>query len=148
MIARQALRSFTLLAASSSPYASSAATAFSVAMAAARFGPPTIPNETATAVQGLEPAALWSHFAALSSIPRPSRKEAAVLKYITGYANSKGLKWTQDEAGNIVVFRPGSGGGENAPPVIIQGHVDMVTEKNQDTVHDFDTDPILLKRLE
>ena len=112
------------------------------------FAPPVhVPNETAEAISGLSPPAVWSHFAALSSIPRPSGKEEAVLAYVKGFAASKGLRWTQDARGNLCVFRPGSGGGEDAKPVIIQGHVDMVTEKNQNTEHNFDTDPIILQRL-
>lgn len=114
---------------------------------AACFAPPTVPNETAEAISGLSPPEVWSHFAALSSIPRPSGKEEAVLTYVKGFAESNGLRWTQDAKGNLCVFRPGSGGGEDAQPVIIQGHVDMVTEKNQNTQHNFDTDPIILQRL-
>lgn len=131
--------------------AAAAASASSVGAAAARltspcFAPP-VPNETTEAVRGLSPPEVWSHFAALSSIPRPSGKEEAVLAYVKGFAESKGLRWTQDARGNLCVFRPGSGGGEEAKPVIVQGHVDMVTEKNQNTEHNFDTDPIILQRL-
>ena len=123
-----------------------AAAASASSLAAACFAP-SVPNETAEAIKGLSPPEVWSHFAALSSIPRPSGKEEAVLTYVKGFAESKGLRWTQDARGNLCVFRPGSGGGEEAKPVIIQGHVDMVTEKNQNTEHNFDTDPIILQRL-
>lgn len=127
--------------------AASASAAAAAAASSACFAPP-VPNETSEAVRGLCPPEVWSHFAALSSIPRPSGKEEAVLAYVKGFAESKGLRWTQDARGNLCVFRPGSGGGEEAKPVIIQGHVDMVTEKNQNTKHNFDTDPIILQLME
>lgn len=98
-----------------------------------------------TVVEGLEPRRLWSHFAAISAIPRASKHEAAVLEHIKTIAAEKGLTWKQDAAGNMVVRSPGRGSGLNAPPVIIQGHVDIVTEKNTDTSHDFLTDPIQLR---
>lgn len=99
------------------------------------------------ALDGLEPAGLWSFFAQLSSIPRPSKQEEKVLAWLKEFAETRGLKWKQDAVGNIVICRPGSrGGGEAAPAVIIQGHVDMVTEKNADNQHDFTRDPIRLVR--
>lgn len=96
------------------------------------------------ALEGLEPANLWSLFAELSSIPRPSKHEGRVIEWLKAFAKDRTLDCVQDAVGNLVIRRPGSGGGENAPPVIIQGHVDMVTEKNAETVHDFMTDPIRL----
>jgi dipeptidase D len=75
-----------------------------------------------------------------------SKHEGAILSLLKSVAGSHGLAWTQDAAGNLLIKAPGRGVGEHAPPVLIQGHVDMVTEKNQATVHDFLTDPIALKR--
>ena len=98
------------------------------------------------ALDGLEPANLWSLFAELSSIPRPSKHEEHVIEWLKSFAAERKLECVQDAVGNLVIRRPGTGGGENAPPVIIQGHVDMVTEKNADTPHDFMTDPIRLVR--
>ncbi|KAI3439136.1 hypothetical protein D9Q98_001544 [Chlorella vulgaris] len=98
------------------------------------------------ALQGLQPEALWRHFGELSKIPRPSKHEDRVLDWLKAFAHERGLKWQQDGVGNIVIRRPGSGGGEGAPPVIIQGHVDMVCEKNADVAHDFMADPIRLVR--
>ena len=100
----------------------------------------------ASAVAGLEPAALWNNFAALSRIPRPSKQEEQVLAWLKEFADTRSLEWQQDEVGNIVVRRPGSGGGESAPVVVIQSHVDMVCEKNSDVEHDFGRDPIRLLR--
>lgn len=107
----------------------------------------TVPVENVQAIQDLQPLDVWKHFSVLSSIPRPSKQEDAVLEYIQSIAESRGLEWTQDKIGNLAVFVPGVGPhGTTAAPVIIQGHVDMVTEKNQKTVHDFTKDPILLQR--
>lgn len=107
-----------------------------------------VPAETLEAVKGLQPEPLWSQFAILSSIPRPSKKEDDVIEYIRSFANERNLKWKQDSIGNLVVFHPGTGKGKDAPAVILQGHVDMVTEKNAETKHDFDKDPILLRKFE
>jgi dipeptidase D len=68
----------------------------------------------------------------------------SVLAWLKAFADDRGLAWTQDTVGNIVIRRPGSGGGQDAPPVVIQGHVDMVCEKNAGTAHDFAADPIRL----
>ena len=100
----------------------------------------------ASAVAGLEPAALWMNFEALSRIPRPSKQEEQVLAWLKAFADARELKWQQDKTGNIIVRRPGSGGGEAAPGVVIQSHVDMVCEKNSDVDHDFSRDPIRLLR--
>jgi len=95
----------------------------------------------------LEPQSLWSQFAAISSIPRPSKKEDAVLSYIKTFAEKRNLSWKQDAVGNLVVFHPGNGNGKSASAVVIQGHVDMVTEKNSESSHNFETDPILLRQF-
>lgn len=98
------------------------------------------------ALEGLEPRSLWRYFGELSSIPRPSKHEGKVLSWLKRFAEDRGLRWEQDSTGNLCIYRPGSGGGEMAPPVILQGHIDMVTEKNADVEHDFMNDPIRLKR--
>eukprot|EP00586_Coscinodiscus_wailesii_P013007 CAMPEP_0172497720 /NCGR_PEP_ID=MMETSP1066-20121228/104130_1 /TAXON_ID=671091 /ORGANISM="Coscinodiscus wailesii, Strain CCMP2513" /LENGTH=530 /DNA_ID=CAMNT_0013270651 /DNA_START=154 /DNA_END=1746 /DNA_ORIENTATION=+ len=108
----------------------------------------TIPPGNIKAIADLEPQALWSQFATLSSIPRPSKQEEAVLSYIKSFADERNLQWKQDAVGNLVVFHPGCGQGKDAPAIIIQGHVDMVTEKNNDSQHNFETDPILLRRFQ
>ena len=90
----------------------------------------------------LKPALLWKHFDEIRKIPHCSKNEKAIGGYILDYAESKGLKSKQDEAGNIVVSVPATPGHENAPIVVLQGHLDMVCEKNSDVEHDFDKDPI------
>lgn len=98
------------------------------------------------ALDGLEPETLWQMFATLSSIPRPSFHEGKVIEWLKDFAEERKLSWEQDEAGNMVIRHPGTMEGRQAAPVIIQGHVDMVTEKNDSVEHDFFRDPIKLIR--
>ncbi|MCB2206593.1 aminoacyl-histidine dipeptidase [bacterium] len=90
----------------------------------------------------LEPKSLWRHFHGLAQVPRPSKKEEKVLAYLKKLLTDLGYAYEQDDTGNIVVRKPATPGHENAPMVLIQGHVDMVCEKNKDTDFDFDNDPI------
>lgn len=93
-------------------------------------------------ITDLEPALIWGYFNDILQIPRPSKKEGQILKYLIDFANERGLEYNQDSAGNIVIKKNGSTGYENAPTVILQSHVDMVCEKNSNVVHDFEKDPI------
>ena len=95
-----------------------------------------------TTIADLEPKAVWKHFAALAAIPRASEKEAAARDYVLSVAGSLGLESGQDEAGNTIVRKPARPGREGAVPAALQGHLDMVCEKNEGTAHNFDTDPI------
>jgi len=88
-------------------------------------------------LQNLKPLHLWRHFNEISSIPRPSKHEQRVLNYIKNIGLNLGLPVSSDAKGNLLVKCPGINGGEGAKPILIQSHVDMVTEKNEDTVHDF-----------
>ncbi len=90
----------------------------------------------------LQPEALWRHFHGITRVPRPSKKEVKILDYLKKVISDLGYDFVQDETGNIVVRKPATPGYENAPTVLIQGHVDMVCEKNKGTDHDFDNDPI------
>jgi dipeptidase D len=92
----------------------------------------------------LQPEALWRHFEALTAIPRASEKEAAARDYVLAQAARLGLETVQDAVGNVVVRKPARPGRENAVMAVLQGHLDMVCEKNEGTVHNFDTDPIQL----
>lgn len=98
------------------------------------------------ALQGLEPKSLWAFFEGLSRIPRPSKAETRVMDWLKEFAEQRQLAWQQDAVGNVVIKRPGSGGGEASPTVVIQGHCDMVCEKNSDVEHDFYKDAIRLVR--
>ena len=95
-------------------------------------------------VEGLKPEIIWKHFETLTKIPRPSKHEGKILAYIKKFANERHFEIREDATGNIVVLRPGSGSGKNAPTIIIQSHVDMVCEKNRDSQHDFMNDPLKL----
>ncbi len=98
------------------------------------------------ALANLEPEALWKHFDKLAAIPRASTKEAAARDYIRTLAAKLGLECVQDAAGNLVVRKPARPGRESAPMALLQGHLDMVCEKNEGTAHNFDTDPIKVIR--
>src|ERR1039457_3262596 len=97
-----------------------------------------------TVMENVEPQSLWRHFEALSAIPRASEKEEAARSYVLAQAARLGLESTTDRVGNVVVRKPARPGREAAVPAALQGHLDMVCEKNEGTVHNFDTDPIRL----
>jgi hypothetical protein len=99
-----------------------------------------------TAIQDLEPKSLWKHFEAIAAIPRASGKEAAAREYVLAQAARLGLPAIQDKAGNVIVRKPARPGREGAASAALQGHLDMVCEKNEGTDHNFDTDPIRLVR--
>ncbi len=90
----------------------------------------------------LQPSILWNHFDALRRIPRPSGHEEAVMAHLRSWAEAHGLKHRTDAVGNLVIYVPGTKGREKAPAVILQGHVDMVAEKDKSTDFDFLKDPI------
>ncbi len=96
-------------------------------------------------LESLEPRYVWQHFDAIRQIPRPSKHEEKIAAHIVEWAKSKGYEVQQDQAGNVVVKVPATPGHEQAPPVILQGHIDMVCEKNSDVEHDFMKDPIKIK---
>ena len=86
---------------------------------------------------------MWQHFEDICQIPRPSKKEEKILKYLIAFAENHGLTWQQDKIGNLLISKPATKGYENRASVVLQSHVDMVCEKNADTEHDFDRDPIV-----
>lgn len=97
-------------------------------------------------VSELEPQSLWKHFDEILSTPRPSKQEEGMRRYVLGLAERKGLRWREDSVGNLVVEKPASPGKESAPIVVLQSHLDMVTEKNSDVSFDFTRDPIVPRR--
>ncbi len=97
-------------------------------------------------LQELEPKVIWSHFEELRQIPRPSAKEQKAREWVLAKAKKKGLEIHEDKVGNIVVKKPAHKGRETAPAVVLQGHLDMVCEKNESVQHDFDKDPIKIVR--
>ncbi|MGC8928668.1 MAG: aminoacyl-histidine dipeptidase [Myxococcota bacterium] len=92
--------------------------------------------------ENLEPKYVWHYFDALLNIPRPSKHEEKVIAYLKDLARQKGLEFRQDKAKNVVLKIPATKGFENAPTIILQGHIDMVAEKNSDVDFDFLKQPI------
>lgn len=93
-------------------------------------------------VKNLEPKSLWSNFADLNAVPRASKKEARVIQFMVDYGKSLGLETVQDHTGNVVIKKPATAGMEDRQTVILQSHLDMVHQKNGDTVFNFDTQGI------
>lgn len=93
-------------------------------------------------IQELEPRAVWQYFHQITQVPRPSAQEEKIQQYILDEAARLGLPAERDAGGNIRVRKAATAGRENEPGVILQAHLDMVAQKNRDTVHDFSKDPI------
>jgi dipeptidase D len=88
-------------------------------------------------VASLEPRVLWQHFDAILQVPRPSKHEERIAAHVEGWARSRGFEVRRDAVGNMVVAVPATPGHEGAPTVVLQGHLDMVCEKNSDVEKDF-----------
>lgn len=93
-------------------------------------------------VRNLEPAALWNHFADLNVVPRPSKKEERVIQFMLDFGQRLGLETKKDRIGNVIIKKPATPGMEDRQTVVMQSHLDMVHQKNSDTVFDFDTQGI------
>jgi dipeptidase D len=99
-----------------------------------------------SAIKGLKPETLWQRFYEISQVPRPSKKEGKIVQHMKKLFGDLGVNFKEDKVGNLVASVKATPGYENTPIVVLQGHVDMVCEKNKTTSHDFDNDPIKLKR--
>lgn len=95
-----------------------------------------------SALEHLEPKSVFHFFEELCRIPRATFDTKRVSDYCVDFAKERGLECIQDEANNVIIKKAGTAGFENSEPVIIQGHLDMVCEKTDDSAHNFDTDPI------
>lgn len=93
-------------------------------------------------VRALEPKALWNKFADLNAVPRPSKKEERVIKFMKDFGAKLGLETIEDEVGNVIIKKPATAGMEDRVTIVMQSHLDMVHQKNNDTVFDFDTQGI------
>lgn len=93
-------------------------------------------------VRGLEPQSVWNHFADLNAVPRPSKKEERVIQFMVDFGKSLGLPTEVDHIGNVFIRKPATSGMEERTPVVLQAHLDMVHQKNNDTDFDFDTQGI------
>ena len=95
-----------------------------------------------TTIKDLQPQAIWENFYKLTQVPRPSNHEEKARKFMLEWAKENHIEAFMDEAGNIIMRKGATPGMENRKGVILQGHLDMVPQKNEDTVHDFKNDPI------
>ncbi len=93
-------------------------------------------------IRSLEPKNLWNKFADLNEVPRPSKKEERVIEFIKNFGNKLKLETTVDKVGNVIIKKPATSGMENKKAVVLQSHLDMVHQKNNDTKFDFDSQGI------
>lgn len=93
-------------------------------------------------IRKLEPINLWNNFADLNAVPRASKKEEQVIEFMMNFGKSLGLETVKDRIGNVIIKKPATEGMENRKTVILQSHLDMVHQKNSDTLFDFDTQGI------
>ena len=96
-------------------------------------------------LKNLKPQLVFKYFEEISQIPRGSGNEKAISDYLKSFGENLGLETIQDDALNVIIRKPATNGYENCPGVILQGHMDMVCEKNKGTDHDFEKDPIKLR---
>jgi dipeptidase D len=99
-------------------------------------------SEFHSEISKLSPTPLWQFFDKICSIPHPSKHEEELAQYIIAWATEQGLDVRRDPTGNVFIKKPATPGMENKKGVVLQAHIDMVPQKNEDTVHDFTKDPI------
>lgn len=95
-----------------------------------------------TQIKDIQPTEVWSIFDQMLQIPRPSRHEERIQEWAVNFGKNLGLETIHDEAGNVIIKKAATPGMENRKTVVLQGHLDMVPQKNSDKVHDFENDPI------
>tara|TARA_R110001632_G_scaffold63318_3_gene151507 strand:- start:46900 stop:48366 length:1467 start_codon:yes stop_codon:yes gene_type:complete len=95
-----------------------------------------------SAIRKLEPTSLWNHFSDLNSVPRPSKKEERVIQFMVDFGKHLNLKTIVDSVGNVIITKPATKGFENRKTIVMQSHLDMVHQKNSDTVFDFEAEGI------
>ncbi len=93
-------------------------------------------------IRKLQPEQLWNYFHDITRIPRPSKKESGIVEYVKKFGKDHNLETIVDKLGNVIIRKPATKGMENRKGVILQTHLDMVPQKNNDKVHDFEKDPI------
>lgn len=96
-------------------------------------------------LHGQAPERVWHYFEEISAIPRGSGNEAGIADYLEAFARAHGLKSYRDALHNVMIYKPASAGCEAAAPLMLQGHTDIVCEKNAEVAHDFLRDPIRLQ---
>jgi len=93
-------------------------------------------------IRNQEPKLVWNHFADLNAVPRPSKKEERVIQFMVDFGNNLNLETSVDKVGNVFIKKPATSGMENRKTVVMQGHIDMVHQKNSDTIFNFDEEGI------
>ena len=93
----------------------------------------------------IEPQIVWKNFAALNAIPRPSKKEEKVIEFIKNFGENLGLETIVDEVGNVIIKKPATPGMEDRKAIVMQSHLDMVCQKNNDVLFDFETQGIQME---
>ena len=93
-------------------------------------------------IKNLQPQAVWKNFDLLTQVPRPSGHLEKVQKFLLDWAKERGIEAFQDEAGNILMYKPATPGYEDRKVITLQGHMDMVPQKTKESTHNFETDPI------
>lgn len=93
-------------------------------------------------IDNLDPKCVWKNFYALTQIPRPSKKEWRAVDFMENFGKQLGLETIRDEVGNIIIRKPATPGMEHLKGVILQGHLDMVPQNNNDVTHDWEKDPV------
>ncbi|MHB0754093.1 aminoacyl-histidine dipeptidase [Polaribacter sp. M15] len=93
-------------------------------------------------IRNIAPKTVWNHFADLNAVPRPSKKEERIIKFMVDFGNHLNLETIVDKVGNVIIKKPATSGMENRKAIVLQGHLDMVHQKNADTVFDFDKEGI------
>ncbi len=93
-------------------------------------------------ILNLEPKPIWKHFYSLTQIARPSKHEDAIQEFMVNFGKNLGLETIKDEVGNVIIRKPATPGMENRKGIVLQGHLDMVPQKNSDKDHNWNTDPI------
>lgn len=96
-------------------------------------------------IRHLEPSALWRHFGDLNAVPRPSKKEQRAVAFVEDFGRRLGLATTRDDTGNVLIRKPATAGMGDRVPVVLQGHLDMVHQKNAGTDFDFGREGIRMR---
>ncbi|MFC3758905.1 aminoacyl-histidine dipeptidase [Chryseobacterium tructae] len=96
-------------------------------------------------LSNIEPQIIWKNFSKLNAVPRPSKKEEKVIAFIKGFGEDLGLETTVDEVGNVIIKKPATAGMENRKSIVLQSHLDMVCQKNNDVNFDFETEGIKME---
>ena len=96
-------------------------------------------------LSNIEPQIIWKNFSKLNAVPRPSKKEEKVIAFIKDFGENLGLETTVDEVGNVIIKKPATAGMENRKSIVMQSHLDMVCQKNNDVNFDFETQGIQME---